>query len=47
MDSAIFYRKSEINCRISVKQVREETERNGGTRTERCSLEYMINKISV
>jgi len=47
MNIAIFYRKSEINCRMSVRQVREKNERNGGTHTKRCSLQYVINKIRV
>jgi hypothetical protein len=38
MDIAICYRKSEINFGLSVGQVQEETERNGGIHTERCSL---------
>jgi hypothetical protein len=47
MDIAVGYRKSEINFRLAVRQIQEETEQNGGTRTERCSLEYVMNETSV
>jgi len=40
MDIEIFCRTSEINFRLPVRQVQEGTERNGGTHTEICSLEY-------
>jgi len=44
MDLAIFYRKSEINFRLFVRQAQEEIERNGGIRTECCNLEYAMKK---
>ena len=47
MDTAIGYSKSEINFRLSIKQIQEETWQNGGTSTDRCSLKYVMNKTSV
>jgi hypothetical protein len=47
MDIAIGYRKSEINFRLSVRQIQEVTEQNDGIRTERCSLQYVVNVTSV
>jgi hypothetical protein len=44
---AIDYMKTEVNLRVSFRQVQEETGSNGGVSTEPCRLSYAENKITV